>query len=359
MGGSERVVYDLARKFDRTAFEVIIIGFDDGPVRGLYETIGIKVFSVPKVQRLDLSFIRRLRDILRAEQIDVVNAHHFGPFLYTSLATIGLRTKLIYTEHSRWQLEELSLLKKVINRILLARTNGVLAISRQIENYYLRKLMLSRGKIHFIGNGIDVGLYRRKDGQFFRQSLGIDVKEKVIGMVANLRPEKNHHLLITAFSSVARVIHNVKLVLAGEDCMDGEVQRFAAQNDVKDRILFLGQRDDIPDLLSIFDVFCLPSVHEGLPLTILEAMAAGIPVVGSDVLGINEVIVDGSNGLLFAPGNAEELAERLILALTNQTLSNQLSSAGRDFVVQNYCLDEKVDQYQHLFSSLHVQMVSG
>jgi glycosyltransferase involved in cell wall biosynthesis len=134
--------------------------------------------------------------------------------------------------------------------------------------------------------------------------------------------------------------------------MNGEIQQFAAQNDVQDKILFLGKRDDIPELLNVFDVFCLPSIHEGLPLTILEAMAAGVPVVGANVMGINEVIVDGSNGLLFAAGNLDSLVEKLTLVLTDMELGNRLSSAGRDFVVKNYALEDKVNQYQELFASL-------
>lgn len=352
MGGSERVVYNLARKIDRNGFDLILIGFADGPVRKRYEDMGVPVIILKKKEHIDLSLIMKLRKVFRAQSIDILNPHHYGPFLYTSLANIGHKAKMVYTEHSRWQLEELSLKERILNRIMIARTDAVMAISRQIEDYYLRKLKLKREKVRFIGNGIDLAYFKWKQGQGLRESLGIGAKEKVIGMVANLRPEKNHKLLISAFARVAGRLRDIKLVLAGTDCMNGEVQKYAASTDISDRVLFLGQRDDIPELLSVFDVFCLPSVHEGMPLTLLEAMAVGVPIVGSDVMGINEVIVNGSTGLLFPAGNEEKLAEEIGRVLTDKELSHRLSFAAREFVVRNFSLDDKAEEYQELFNTL-------
>jgi glycosyltransferase involved in cell wall biosynthesis len=352
MGGSERVVYDLARKMDRTGFELILIGFCDGPVRKRYEDIGVRVILLEKKEHIDLSLIMKLRKVFRGLRIDILNPHHYGPFLYSSLGNIGNKAKMVYTEHSRWQLEELTLKERVLNRVMIARTDAVMAISRQIEDYYLRNLKLKREKVRFIGNGIDLAYFKRKEGQSLRENLGIGADEKVIGMVANLRPEKNHKVLISALSRVAGQFGEVKLVLVGADCMDGEIQKYAASADISNRVLFLGQRDDIPEILSIFDVFCLPSIHEGLPLTLLEAMAVGVPIVGSDVMGINEVIVNGSTGLLFPAGNEEKLAESIILVLADKGLGHRLSSAAREFVVRNFSLDDKVEEYQEMFNSL-------
>jgi L-malate glycosyltransferase len=352
MGGSERVVYDLARKLDRTAFKVIIIGFSDGPIRRLYEEMGVPIFALSKKKKSKLGLVRDIRRILIQEQVDLVNPHHFGPFLYASLARAGLGTKMIYTEHSQWQLEELTLVEKAINRILLAKADAIIAISGQIRDYYLKKLFLKPQKVHLISNGIDLEFIAGGDGIGLRRSFGIKQQERVIGIVANLRPEKNHRLLLSAFSQMTKERDGIRLLIVGADCMEGEVQRFAGQTGVGDKILFLGRRDDIRDLLSIIDVFCLPSIHEGLPLTILEAMAAGVPVVGSDVMGINEVITHGSNGLLFPAGNEEKLAETLTQIITDESMRDRLSSVGRDFVGHNYALNDKVNQYERLFSWL-------
>jgi L-malate glycosyltransferase len=352
MGGSEKVVYDLVSKIDRNAYEPIIISFSDGPVRELYEGIDIEVFVVRKERRVDLHFVRGLRRILRDENVGIVNAHHFGPLLYTELAVMRLPIKIVYTEHSRWQIEELSGAKKFINRILLAKADALVAISRQIEDYYVSELKLKKDKVHFISNGINLSAFRGGENIPLRRGLGIKDSEKVVGIVANLRPEKNHKVLISAFSVVATQLRNVRLVIVGLDCMDGEVQRLASESPAADRILFLGCRKDIPEILSTFDVFCLPSLYEGMPLTVLEAMASGVPVIGADVLGINEVIKDGENGLLFKSNDEKGLAEALYRLLQDGVLQRRLSRTAGLFVEAEFSLDEKVNEYENLFRSV-------
>jgi glycosyltransferase involved in cell wall biosynthesis len=352
MGGSEKVVYEIARKIDREKFDVIIVAFSDGPVREIYEKIGTRVFTIKKKNKTDFSFVLRLRKIFVQEKIDVINAHHFHPFLYTSIATIGLGIGLVYTEHSRWQLEELPLMKKFINRVLLEKAGAIVAISKQISDYYIHFLKVESGKIHLISNGVDIGLYKKKNSHYFRQKLNIGINEKVVGIIANLRPEKNHKLLIAAFSDVAANIKDVRLVIVGWDCMNGEVQRIASTSSAAEKIIFLGRREDVPDVLSTFDVFCLPSVHEGLPLTLLEAMASGIPVVGSDVLGINEIVKNDVNGMLFPNNDRVALFDLLCSLLKDENLRNRLSNTAFPFVEREFSLDEKVKDYEKLFSSL-------
>jgi glycosyltransferase involved in cell wall biosynthesis len=287
---------------------------------------------------------------LLRERIDVVSAHHFGPLLYTFLATIGLKAKLVYTEHSKWQLEQLSPSKKLLNRLMLSRADAIVAISKQIEEYYLRRLLVKRRRLHFITNGIDLASFRSSNGPALRQHLGIGEREKVIGVIANLRPEKNHKLLISAFDTVAKSMGETRLVLVGFDCMDGELQRFAAKSQASDKILFLGSRHDVPDLLAMFDIFCLPSIHEGLPLTVLEAMAAGVPVVGADVMGINEVIAHDVNGLLFPCNDEARLADALLRLLRDEDLRSRLARAGESFVAKHFSLDDEVNSYDRLFA---------
>jgi len=349
MGGSEKVVYDLSRKLDPAAYNVVIIGFSDGPARRLYEEFGATVHALTKGAGFDLSLVGALRRVLLRERIDVVSAHHFGPLLYTFLAIIGLKAKLVYTEHSKWQLEQLSPSKKLLNRLMLSRADAIVAISKQIEEYYLRRLLVKKRRLHFITNGIDFASFRSSNGPSLRQRLGIGEREKVIGIIANLRQEKNHKLLISAFGTVAKSMRETRLVLVGFDCMDGELQRFAARSQASDKILFLGSRHDVPDLLAMFDIFCLPSIHEGLPLTVLEAMAAGVPVVGADVMGINEVVAHDVNGLLFPCNDEARLADTLLRLLRDEDLRSRLARAGESFVAEHFSLDDEVSSYDRLF----------
>lgn len=352
MGGSERVVYDIVRNMDRGAFSTIVIGFEDGPARALYENMGVKTAIIMKEKKIDPGFVKRFRRILMEEEIDIVNPHHFSPLLYSMLATRFSRVRLVYTEHSRWQLEQLPRVKKIVNWVMLQRADAVVAISDQIMEYYTRRLWLPKNRVHLVNNGIEISAFQRPGQGHLRQKLGITGNAKVIGAVANIRPEKNHRLLVAAFSALLKRGLDLFLVIVGHDYLEGEIQSFARRLGVGERALFLGKREDVPGLLSIFDVFCLPSIYEGLPLTVLEAMAAGIPVVGADVLGINEVVRHNENGLLFPSNEQEKLEECLHLLLEDDALRRRLSLAGRDSVKERYSIEKMIENYEHLFRSV-------
>jgi glycosyltransferase involved in cell wall biosynthesis len=352
MGGSEKVVHTIARKLDRKRFSSTIISFEDGPVRKMYEELGLSVHVVPKRGGHDPACVFKLRQVLRQEQIDIVNPHHFGPLVYAYAATRMNGVKLVYTEHSRWQLEQLSGLKKTANMVMLAQAQALVAITEQIENYYVHSMGLHPDKVHLIRNGIDGDIYHERGRGNLRNELGLADDSQLIGMVANLRPEKNHKIMIAAFNLVAEAMPGARLVLIGLDCMQGEVQRYAAGSRFAERIHFLGLREDVPELLSSLDVVCLPSRYEGLPLTILEAMACSVPVIGADVLGINGVIRNDVNGLLVPADDHEHLARCVMRLLNDEPARKRLTAAGKTLVAEHFSLDAKIKEYEYLFSSL-------
>ncbi|MCI0558652.1 MAG: glycosyltransferase [Nitrososphaera sp.] len=352
MGGSERVVYDIARKLNKRRFTPIVISYQEGPVRKLYEDIGVRVFIVPKNKGFDLRSVVSLRRLLVRESVQVINAHHLMPFFYAFVATRWSGIKLVCTEHSVWQIEELNPALKSILKFLLKRTDAVVAVSRQLISYYLEKMPYLKTKARLVLNGVDLNRFGRTERACTKGLIGLPGNARIVGIVANIRPEKNHKLLISAFSKLARENKQAHLVVVGLDCMNGEIQRFARENYAWPRIHFLGPRDDVPDLLKIFDVFCLPSVHEGLPLTLLEAMASGVPVVGTDVVGINEVITANDNGILVPPNDEDSLKEAIKKVFKDNNLKKKLSSNGFSYVVKHHDLDKKIYEYENLFESL-------
>lgn len=359
MGGSEHVVFDIVQRLDKSKFEVLVVSFKDGFARSLYENRGVKVAVVSKSKRFDWHFIRRLRNLFLDNKIQLVNAHHFSPLLYSYLATCFTEVKLAYTEHSVWQFQELNARMKILSNFLLWRTDAIIAISQKLLQYYRDNPCVSRNKIHLIKNGIDLSHFKKVLDRNTKRELGLGTDDILIGTVANLRPEKNHKVLISAFALLPNKLPNVHLLFVGQDYMDGEVQRFAATFACASRIHFLGPLGDVTDILNVLDVVCLPSVHEGLPLTILEAMACEVPVVGSNVMGINEVIIHEENGLLFEANNEAMLAEVLERMLSDRALRDRLKKSGLDYVRKYYSLDDKMKDYQNLFHLLCVTNNNG
>lgn len=353
MGGSEHVVYDIIRKMDRDRFEVVIIGFKDGPVRDVYEKLKAKVFVVTKSRKkFDIEFILSLRNVLLSNNVQLVNAHHFGPLLYSFCATRMTCIKIVHTEHSVWQYLEMDPLQKVLSNYILWRSSAVIAISKQLYQYYNNNKFVSAKKTHLIVNGIDLSRFKRRVDCSLRKKMGFADTDILIGMVANIRPEKNHKFLISAFANLHKKINNSHLILVGLDCMNGEVHQYASASGCGPSIHFWGSREDVADILYAFDVFCLTSVHEGLPLTVLEAMACGVPVVGADVLGINEVISDNETGLLYDADNEAMLVEKLMKIIRDSSLRTFLSQAALEHVQQQFDLNKKIEAYEKLYTQL-------
>src|SRR5205823_4337247 len=149
---------------------------------------------------------------------------------------------------------------------------------------------------------------------------------------ANLRPQKNHESLLRAFAKLLPVVPEAWLVLVGDWERRPMLEALAGSLGIRDRVKFLGCRLDVPELYPVFDVYCLPSHYEGMPLTVLEAMSAGKPVVGTRVVGIQEVITDGQTGLLAAPNDPPALAQALLRVRRDAGLGPRLADAARAYI---------------------------
>lgn len=352
MGGSEKVVFDMVQKLNKDCYYIGIISFKDGPIRSLYESLGIKVYIVQKRGKFDLSFILKLRRIIIREKIEIINAHHLPPLLYSAISTLGTKTKIVFTEHSKWQLEELHGIDKKLMPWLLRKSKSIVAISDQLEKFYMESYKLDKEKVKKIPNGIDLNKYKKKLIPLTKEDFGIKKNDRIIGTIAHIRPEKNHKLLISAFSKLLKEYNDIHLILVGLDLMNNEMFNYARHKMCSKKIHFLGVRKDVPDLLNLFDIFCLPSIHEGLPLSLLEAMSSEVPVLGANVIGINEVIHHGRNGILFESNSEDSLINSLRKMLHEDQLRKNISKAGREYVKLNFNLDHSIKKYDLLFRSL-------
>lgn len=195
MGGSERVVYDVARKLKEKGHSIFIVSLEDGPIRQCYQSLGIEVCALPKKNGFNFINVAQLSKFLKEKGVEVINPHHYGPLLYSFLATRLLKAALIYTEHSRWQLEELTGTHAILNRFMLNQVDGLVAISRDIQHYYLHVLKSDQKKVHLITNGIDLSLFQKPRDASLKDKLGIRPEERIVGMVAHIRPEKKSQSL--------------------------------------------------------------------------------------------------------------------------------------------------------------------
>ncbi len=356
-GGSERVVFDVARMIREKGITPIVFGISDGTLRSHFEQEGIMVVVGDKRPGLDTHLIRRLADLVRAERPDIVNTHHFSPLFYAFLGCkFSNRVALIHTEHSKWEINRLSRFWKALFSILLKWADAAVGVSRETCEGFQKVLKVPVEKIHLIANGIDIVRFAGTSGSATkRRELGIEAEEKVIGCIANIRPEKNHKILISAFSLILKKHPEARLLLAGADQMGGAIQQFAESLGIGSRVLFLGHREDIPELHAVLDVFCLPSLYEGMPISILEAMAARVPIVATDVLGIRGIITSGETGLLVKSNDAQALADGIERLLADSDLRRYTTRKAFEYVSNHHNMNAWIDRYKELFSSIRAK----
>ena len=241
---------------------------------------------------------------------------------------------------------------------MLRRTDAVVGVSGEIAESFRKAFTIHSEKIKSIINGLDVDRFNTPtDRNQVRSEWGIRPEHFVIGTVANFRKVKNHVCVIRAFYRLSPVYPQIRLMLVGKgypgdaENSEEDVRQLIDMYNLHDRVLLTGYREDIPSILHMFDVFCLPSLSEGLPLSILEAMAARVPVVGSNVRGVQEVVSPEETGLLFPSNDSDALSQALERLIKNHNLSESLSQKAFTFVSQAHGIRQWVSAYERLLLS--------
>jgi len=359
-GGAEKVVYSLIGKLDRLLFRPRIAWFHDKKYAPFDTLQDVPMFFINKKQGFDWKAIEFLARIIEKEKIDIINPHHFMPLLYSFYGSkIRHKRKLVYTEHSVWEAEKLTGVWRRIGKAMFSRSDAVIGVSPEVTEHLRKKYGLSAHKAFSIVNGIDTEFFTPgpKNGPL-RYELGFDKSHILIGMVGNFRRVKNHEFLVRSFGRIAAEFSNVRLVLVGQGFPDDpegtekEIKKLVQEMELSDQVRLLGYRKDVLDILQILDIFCLTSYREGLPLSAIEAMAAGLPVVGTQTDGIRVVVNPGRNGFLVTVNDEEELANALESLVSNQALRIEMGNAAREDAEKFFGLSRCADEYKHLFSSL-------
>jgi glycosyltransferase involved in cell wall biosynthesis len=360
MGGSERLVHDLALRLDRSRFNPSVAWFSGDEVLQEFASLQVPLHHVPKTQRIDFSAMRALQRIVETNKIDIVNAQHFMPAVYSYYACkMAGRKALIFTAHSRWEVEAISPKWRLAGGYLLRRMDASIGVAPDVSSAIQSVFNTRTSQTVTIENGVDTEVFgQRNDVHGLKANLGLGVHDIVLGSVANLTKVKNHLFLIQAFARVAEQFDNVKLLLVGRgftgahDNTEDDLRHFVSDRRLADKVSFLGYRPDIPELLQVMDVFCLTSLREGLPLGLVEAMAAGLPVVGTNVEGIRDVVTQGEDGVLVELGDVTALKDALIGLVQDERWRDKLGRGGREKAVRKYSIQRCVGEYERLFLSV-------
>jgi glycosyltransferase involved in cell wall biosynthesis len=311
-----RPLENLVFALDRSIFSQVIcylIGEDEKHTK--FETWGLDVISLhiskKKLRGFQPAVVFQLARIIKEQGIDIVHCQRHKPTVYGTLAAYMTGKNLKVISHVRGLNRTRRFRRKLVNMALFRRISRIIAVSNAVRDDILRTNPMSfPDKVVTIYNGIGVEPYT--DCSLTREQarirLGLPGKDAfVYGTVGRLVETKGQRILLEAFAKVYEKYPESWLVIAGKGRLESELRSLAAELNIHKRVLFLGYRTDIPEILKAYDVFVFPSIAEGLPGALLEAMATGIPVIASRVGGVPEILNNPELGMMVSPSSLDEL----------------------------------------------------
>lgn len=342
---------NLLEGLDRSRFRPQVCCFDVvGPLAVRLNKQEIPVHFLQRSPGIDLSYPFKLAKLMKKEAVDVLHLHNPTALFYGALAgKISRISRIIYTEHGRdfsssWKVKQANrLLSNIVDEIVVVAEHG------------RRYLILEEGflscRIRKIYNGVDSEAFSNKSEirRDILRSLGLREYTRIIGVVARLDPIKNHAGLLKAMIKVSSVFPQAALLIIGDGPLRTKLEEQVSEMDLKKSIIFLGSRSDIPKLLNIMDVFVLPSLSEGLPLTLIEACAAGKPIVATAVGGNPEIVENGVNGLLVPSEDVEALSAAIIAILSDKRKAQQMGVKSWERFKEFFTVETMVKNYESLY----------
>ncbi len=360
----ERKVIQLLNHLDRNRFELHLMsleGFYGNPLD--YLNADIKLHSLQKRAGVHPVLALQMAKIFRRERIDIVHSHNWPTLFHSVVAAELARVpSKVHGEHGQESKEVHHTLKALwARKILYGRVGQVVAVAKDLKALLTREFGVSPEKIKVIENGVDIGKFANLPSvEEIRKNFNLPSDGPLIGSIAHLRPVKDVPTLIRAFVRVLKKHPNASLVVAGApeepgDPVHAQVERLIQEADAGSRIFFIGQTENVPALLSALSIYVNSSLTEGMSNTILEAMAAGLPVIASDVGGNPELVVPDQTGYLFPAQNDQTLAARILELLENPEQGHTMGKKGRARVEERHgfkrMLTENAAMYAELASA--------
>lgn len=351
--GAERLVVLLSAELRQMGIRPIVGVFrDDSTAAGLdvldrARTAGLETAEIRCQGRLDRAAVGQLRALLEQRQIDVLHSHGPKPNLYGRLAARGTEASLVATCHTWHITSAKEWLVSAVDRAVLRGFDSVVLVSEHLRRK-VRRAGIPDDRIWTIDNGVDCRTGGSSDGDL-REDLGCG-ENLVAGVVARLAPEKGLDYLVDAAAILVREFPRAVFLVVGDGPERKALERRARASGVLPQFRFLGNRTDTSRVYATFDVFVLPSLSEGMPMTVLEAMVAGKAIVATRVGSVSRVIADGQTGLLVPPRNASALADRLGSLLRDRSSRARLGAAARAAATREYSAARMAGRYAEVYA---------
>lgn len=340
LGGAQSHVAQLLEDLDRDRFEPVLLTAGEGWLTEKARGLGVRVIPLRFLKRpispiADMLAILEISRVLQRERPKVLHLHSSKAGLLGRLA--GKLTgvpQILFTAHGfsfHAQLHPIAMrVFAFLERTLAPLADVIVPVSDYDRQRALQFRVCEPERLHCVPNGISPSRFEGHDRAGMRAALGMPEETVLVGMVARFAHPKDHEGLLEAMRPLLSDSDAVRLVLIGGGPEMPRIRRLAETLGVAGQVVFLGDRDDIPQLLAALDLFVLTSKFEGLPISVLEAMAAGLPVIASEVGGVPELVTHGETGMCVPAEDVEALREALCSLIADPAARERLGRKGRE-----------------------------
>ncbi len=343
VGGGELKLLELLRYLNRDKYNITVVSVGlGGPLEEKFRELGFPTFIISKSSRFDLTLPFKLAKIMRETQTDLMMSTLFFADIIGAAATLLYKPRAFVS----WEVitGQLRVHQKWMYKMFASRFDMVAAVSNSIHPFIEKDRGQDPKKIRTIYYGVDLKKYapRKKKND-----------DKIIfGTVARLVHQKGHTFLLDAIPAVLEKYPNARWRFVGGGDKESVLRQQAERLGIAHAVEFTGNQSDVPSFLHSFDVFVLPSLWEGFPNVLLEAMACGLPVIATSVEGTIELVVDDETGILVPKENPQALTAAMMRVLESPNLIEQFGKAGRQRVEEHFSLEKQVREFEELYDKL-------
>jgi len=356
--GAENVIAELAKQLSNSNYHPIVGVMEDKrsphiELAEVAERYNLETKKFKCSRQFNLSTALAIRSFIDQRGIDIIHSHGYKANIYSLLAASFKNVKLVATCHP-WITNNLPVkLYAWLDKSLLNRFDRIVTISDEIREEIL-KHNLSESKVSVIDNGIDISRfmngYNRND---LAKEFDIKPGDIVVGTIGRLSEEKGQKNFIEAAKSLTEKFENLKFLIVGDGPLKQELRAHVSSLKLNNNFIFTGVSENIPKVLALMDIFVLPSLTEGMPMVLLEAMAAKKPVVATTVGAIPRLISDKKSGCLVEPNDPVALKNALEFLLNNKDEREAIAHTGYEIVVQKYSSEEMARKYIDVFNQVY------
>ncbi len=337
-GGEQQLMYLMQGLRQRNIISFLVCPPDSALFKEAIAQ-GISVFPLKMMGEWDIWAVQRLRRLIKHLKITILHCHSSHAHTIGLLATLGLDScKLVVTRRVDFPVG-----KNLFSKLKYKQhVDKYIAVSEGVKKV-LELDGLEPDRITVVYDGIDTGHFQcRDEAKDLYDELGLDPSKPIIGNVAALAPHKDQQNLLQAAKMVLEQVPEAQFLIVGVGELDRELKQLANELGILDKIKFTGFREDVPQILTILDIFAVSSYLEGLGSSTLEAMAAGLPIVATQTGGIPEIVQNSINGILVPPRDSEALAWALMELLKDHKIQKKMGQASLE-MVQNFGVDKMVE----------------